>query len=158
MTPNFTLVEFTRSGTAARLGIDNTLPAELVPAARGTLAMLERIRAELCRLAGRDVPMAVSSGYRCAALNAAVGSRSTSDHLLAAAADWRADSFGTPYQIAQALAPLVGELGIGQLINEFPSKDGSSGWVHTSTRLPAAAVNRVITISKAGTVPGVVLA
>lgn len=149
---NFTLDEFARSQTAARRGIDNTLPPELVPAAMETLAMLQRIRDWLSAQAGRDVPMSISSGYRCAALNAAVGSRSTSDHLKAQAADWTAPSFGTPTELCEALAPQVGMLGIGQLINEYP---GPNGWVHTSTRMPDRAANRVITITAAGTFVGV---
>jgi len=150
---HFSLAEFAASTTAARRGIDNTMPASLVPAAQDTLAMLERIRAWLSAQAGRDVPMIVTSGYRCPALNAAVGSSPRSDHLRAMAADWRAPSFGSPVEICRALAPQVGVLGIGQLINEFP---GPGGWVHTSTALPMQAINRIITITSAGTVPGIV--
>lgn len=150
MTPHFTLAEFCRSGTAARRGIDNALPPELAPAALQTLEMLERIRKQLSEIAGRDVPVLISSGYRCPALNLAIGSSSTSDHPKASAADWTAPAFGSPRQICAALAPLVGKLGIGQLIHEYGQ------WVHTSTRMPALAINRVITISRAGTVPGIV--
>lgn len=152
MTSNFSLAEFVRSTTAARRGLSNDLPAELTPAALQTLAMMQRIRDRLSLLAGRDTPVAITSGYRSPAVNAAVGSSSTSDHIRAAACDWRAPSFGTPVEICAALAPLVGELGIGQLINEFP---GPNGWVHTSTRMPAAAINRIITITAAGVRPGV---
>jgi zinc D-Ala-D-Ala carboxypeptidase len=150
MTPHFTLAEFCRSGTAARRGIDNTLPAELVPAALQTLEMLERIRQRLSDITQRDVPIIISSGYRSHALNIVIGSSSTSDHPRACAADWTAPAFGSPADICKALAPLVGDLGIGQLIHEYGQ------WVHTSTRMPALAVNRVITISRAGTVPGIV--
>lgn len=150
MTPHFTLVEFTASATAARRGIDNTLPPDLVPAARQTLEMMERIRAYLSQLAGGEVPIIISSGYRCPALNMLVGSSSTSDHPKAAAVDWTAPSFGTPLEVCRALAPQVGALAIGQLIHEYGQ------WVHTSTRLPAKMVNRIITIGHAGTLPGIV--
>jgi zinc D-Ala-D-Ala carboxypeptidase len=149
MTPNFTLREFVRSQTATRLGLDNQLPAELMPNARATLQMLERIRAFLSSRAGRDVPLVISSGYRCAAVNAAVGSGAGSDHRQALAADWDAPAFGTPYEICKALAPQVSALGIGQLAHEFGE------WVHVSTRVAARPVNRIITISHAGTVPGI---
>ncbi len=152
MTPNFTLAEFVRSSTAARLRLSNDLPAELVPAALQTLAMMQRIRDRLCLLAGRDIPVTITSGYRSAPVNAAVGSSSTSDHPMAAACDWRAPAFGTPAEICTALAPLVGELGIGQLINEFP---GPNGWVHTSTRVPQRTANRIITITASGVRTGV---
>lgn len=151
MTPHFTLAEFERSDIATRRNIDNTLPVDLEIVASKTLEMMERIRAKLSALAGREVAISISSGYRCPALNAAVGSSSTSDHPKACAVDWTAPSFGTPTDIARVLAPLVSELSIGQLINEFPG----AGWVHTSTRLPERSINRIITISHAGTRPGI---
>jgi hypothetical protein len=154
MTPHFTLAEFVRSDVAARRGIDNRLPAELMPAAFATLEMLERIRAELSRQAGREVPLRISSGYRCPPLNLAVGSASTSDHARAQAADWTAPAFGTPLEVCRALAPLVSTLGIGQLINEFPGPAG--GWVHTSTAMPTKALNRIITITQTGAQVGIV--
>lgn len=145
--PNFTLDEFTRSSTAARLRLDNRLPAELMPSAVATLVMLQRIRDRLTLEAGWPVPVIITSGYRAPAVNAAVGSGVTSDHRLASACDWRAPEFGTPTEVCEFLAPLVGVLGIGQLINEFPGRDG---WVHTSTRSPQRTINRVITITADG--------
>jgi hypothetical protein len=66
-------------------------------------------------------------------LNAAIRGAKNSDHMQAMATDWIAPAFGTSLEIAQALAPYVNELGIGQLINEFP---GAKGWVHTSIKKP----------------------
>jgi hypothetical protein len=83
-------------------------------------------------------------------LNRAIGSGDTSDHRKAMAADFRAPSFGTPLQVCKALAPVVSVLGIGQLILEFNS------WVHVSTRPSDKIINRIITISKAGTQAGIV--
>ncbi len=152
LTEHFTLEEFTRSATAARLGIDNSVPPELMDNVIETARMQERIRARLCALAGRDVAMRQTSGYRCRKLNRAVGSNDGSDHELGDAGDWEAPDFGTPTEICVALAPFVDELGIGQLIDEYPDRDG---WVHTSRRLVANPVNRIITITGAGTRPGV---
>ena len=152
MTPNFNLAEFTASQTATRRGIDNTVPAALLPNAHATLEMMERIRAHLSRLAGRTVPIVVTSGYRSLELNAAIGSRGTSDHVQARACDFRAPAFGSPTEICRALAPHVSVLSIGQLINEFPA---TGGWVHVSTRVPALAANRVITITARGAALGV---
>lgn len=154
LSTHITFAEFTRSSTAARLGIDNTLPGALIPAARVTADMLERIRAHLCTLAGREIPIIISSGYRCERLNRAVGGSPASDHVKALAVDFEAPAFGAPVEIARVLAPLVGTLSIGQLINEFPDANGG-GWVHVSTRMPDKMLNRVLTISAAGTKPGV---
>lgn len=149
LSEHFTMAEFTASDTARRLGIDNSLPATLLIAAKDTCEMLENIRAHLGRLAGRDIPILLTSGFRCAALNAAIGSGPGSDHPKARAADFRAPAFGTPYEVARALAPHVSDLGIGQLIHEYGS------WVHVSTRWPDKALNRIITISRAGTAVGI---
>ena len=147
LSPHFDLSELTASSTAAKLGIDNTPPPELIPRLVRVAEMLERIRSAL------NVPITVSSGYRCTALNEAVGSRSTSDHPQGHAADFVAPGFGTPTEIARLLAPLVDVLGIGQIILE-----GVKGkqWVHVSTHAPERAINRVITVTDAGTVPGIV--
>lgn len=153
LSPNFTLAEFVESETATRQDIDNDLPVHLLPQAKATAAMLERIRATLSEIAGFDVPIIITSGYRCQALNRAIGSGDGSDHIKAASADWRAPRFGTPTKICQALAPHVEALGIGQLINEFP--DGR-GWVHTSALLPSKMINRIITIKRRGTFVGII--
>jgi hypothetical protein len=157
MTPHFTLSEFTASAKAAERGLDNSLPDALLPAAEATLEMMERIRAILSEKAGHDIPINVSSGYRSPAVNMAVGSSSTSDHPKACAVDWTAPSFGTPAAICKALAPFVSVLGIGQLILEFADRP-NGGWVHTSTRLPSKALNRVITINSRGTSVGIKVA
>lgn len=149
LSPHFSIEEFTASDTAVRLSIDNTIPASLLVAAQETAQLLERIRDELSRQAGQPVPILVSSGYRCLPLNRALLSDDSSDHVIAAAADFKAPAFGTPYQVSLALSGLVDELGIGQLIHEF------GRWIHVSTRRPGKQINRVITISKRGTEVGI---
>jgi len=143
MTPHFSLAEFTGSDTAARLGIDNSLPDELREAALKTLEMMERIRFHL------DAPVIITSGYRCEALNGAVGSKPGSDHTLAFACDFKAPKAGSPFQIAANLAPVISIVGIGQLILEFGT------WVHVSTRIPDKVINRIITIDKTGKRAGI---
>ena len=82
LSKDFTLDEFVRSGTAKAHGIDNTPPQPAV-ANLGALAraVLQPIRDYLQR------PVKISSGYRCQALNRAVGSASTSQHTQGQAAD-----------------------------------------------------------------------
>lgn len=152
LTEHFTLEEFERSQTAARLGIDNRVPKDLLGFARETAAMLERIRSHLSTVRGAPVPIYISSGFRCLELNRAVGSGDGSDHLKAMAVDWEAPAFGNPTSICRELSAHVDDLAIGQLINEFPDRNG---WVHTSIRQPRKVLNRVITITADGTVAGV---
>lgn len=141
LTPHFTLFELTRSDTATRLKLDNTPPQELLPRLIRVAEMLERIRTTL------DCPVIVTSGYRASAVNRAVGGVTTSDHSQGHAADFVAPAYGTPYQIAKTLAPLVSVLGIGQIIYERTSR---TSWIHVSTRVPEKAANRVITFNGTG--------
>jgi len=149
LSTHFTLAEFTQSDTADRMGINNDLPFELVPAATVACELLERIRAHLGERAAKPVPLLVSSGYRCVALNRAIGSADTSDHIRAMAVDFRAPAYGTPLQVSQALATVVDGLNIGQLIFEHT-------WIHVSTRRPDKLLNRILTVQGKDYVPGIV--
>jgi zinc D-Ala-D-Ala carboxypeptidase len=153
LSPHFSLDEFCRSATAVRLKLQNNLPADLLRNVRATVGMLELIRDHLSKQAGREIPMRITSGYRSLALNRAIGSEDTSDHVKAFAADWIAPAFGSPTDICEALVPAISLIGIGQLINEFP--DSGAGWVHTSARLPDEAINRIITITRRGKTVGI---
>lgn len=146
MTPHFTLAELTRSARAQALGLDNTPHEDDLRRLQGTAEMLERIRSTL------GVPVVVTSAYRSRAVNQAVGGVTSSDHTRGQAADFVAPSYGKPYDICKALAPLVSVLGIGQLILEGV---GGKQWVHVSTRLPDKQMNRVITITDAGVQLGI---
>lgn len=146
LTPNFSLDEFVHTN---HRNINNSLPDELFNEAVKTCQMLERIREYLSTLAGKDIPINISSGYRSPKLNRAVGGSKNSDHTRAQAADWTARKFGTPYQVCKALEPKIDELGIGQIIHEY------GRWIHTSAVKPARPVNRIITISSSGTAVGI---
>lgn len=137
LSENFTLHEFTRSNKATQLGIDNTPPEEIMPRLIELAKLAEAVRAKL------GYPMTPTSGYRCRALNLAVGGSETSDHATGRAFDFVCPEFGAPYEIAKYLAPKINELGIGQLIYE--KVDGKE-WVHVSNRIPEKLSNRVITI------------
>lgn len=78
---NFTLGEFVRSDTAVRRGINNLPTPEILANLRVTALGCEQIRFAISR------PLHVMSGYRCPALNAAVGGSKTSAHLTGFAAD-----------------------------------------------------------------------
>ncbi|MFN7646991.1 MAG: D-Ala-D-Ala carboxypeptidase family metallohydrolase [Acidobacteriota bacterium] len=116
LTEHFTLQEMVISQTAARMGIDNTPTPEILKNLRIMAAKLEEIRSLL------GVPVLVSSGYRCPALNKAVGGSKGSAHMLGLAADFTAPSFGTVLQTARKIA--ASGIEYDQLIYEFDS------WVH----------------------------
>lgn len=123
LSPHFTLQEFTLSAEAARRGINNDPPPELLPVLKRTALGLETVR---IRLGG--MPIIVNSGYRCLALNQALGSKNTSQHLKGEAVDFICPRFGNPANIVAALKD--SDVPYDQLILEFARSGG--GWVHVS--------------------------
>ena len=97
---------------------DNTPPPEVAAALRDTATRMEEVRRQL----GGQV-ISVSSGYRCRALNRAVGGARTSAHLSGHAVDFNCYGFGDPLAVCRALAE--SELAFDQLIEE-------GTWVHLS--------------------------
>ena len=79
---NFTLDEFVRSATAKVRGIDNTPSPEVE---EHLDELIGTILQPLRKAWGK--PLIISSGYRCKALNKAVGGVSTSAHQYGYAAD-----------------------------------------------------------------------
>lgn len=140
LTDHFTLEELTASQMAVRQRIDNTPPADAVINLTKLAAMLEEVRALLGH------PLIISSGYRSPALNAAVGSNSSSHHLLGGAADFTCPQYGNPLKVAGAIA--ASGIPFGQLIHEF------GAWVHISILPVPNHVNRIITIDGNGTRAG----
>jgi len=123
LSANFTLAEFLVSDTAKARGIDNT-PNPLQQANLYQCALLmEAVRKVL-----GDRPILISSGFRSVALNAAVGGARKSDHLNGSAIDFCCPAFGTPLEVARAIAKSDRVI-FGQLIHE-------QTWVHIS--LPTA--------------------
>ena len=78
----FTISELVASDTAKARGIDNSPTTEV----RANLVALVETLLDPLREAWKS-PIRVTSGYRCAALNRAVGGSSTSAHLYGCAAD-----------------------------------------------------------------------
>lgn len=150
LTKNFSLEELIFSSTAIRKGIDNTPNASTLEELKETAELAQRIRDHLSAVAGKDIPLRITSGYRCLALNREMKSSDTSDHIKGLAIDFQAPTFGTPKEIALELAKVMQELGIGQIIHEF------SSWVHASRGTPAKLTNRIITINSNGTFLGIV--
>lgn len=117
---SFWLSEFLRSDIAVRKGLDNVPKAVELANIRNILAPgMQRVRDTL------GVPVLITSGYRSAEVNAAVGSSETSQHRQGLAADFIAPQFGTPRTITRYLMERSGEIKFDQLIWE-------GGWVHIS--------------------------
>jgi zinc D-Ala-D-Ala carboxypeptidase len=97
LTPHFQLEEFYFSSTATRLGIDNYPPLEVIPNIAKCALGLEAVRALLGN------PITLDSGYRCAALNKAVGGAANSAHMDGFAADFICPGFGPPLAIVKEI-------------------------------------------------------
>lgn len=119
----FTLPEFIRSETATKKKIDNTPSFEVVEHLRElTETILEPLRAAY----GKAIT--VSSGYRCPALNKAVGGVNGSAHLRGDAADLQAaDMAGFKRFVRQYL--ISQRVKFDQCIIE---KSGKTEWIHIS--------------------------
>jgi hypothetical protein len=118
LSPNFTLEEMTYSQTAARTGLDNTPPADVVENLKRLAAFLERVRS---LLGGRAI--FISSGYRSAKVNKAVGGKGTSQHQSGLAADIKVAGM-TPKQVVDVISK--SRLDFDQVILEFDA------WTHIS--------------------------
>jgi hypothetical protein len=120
LSEHFDLNELTLSQEAVRLGIDNMPGAAEIACLRDLCIYgLEPVR----DLAGQ--PIFPSSGFRCLALNRALGSRDDSQHVLGQAADCIAKGY-----TVQELFDLIRSSNIpyDQLIQEYDR------WVHFSYR------------------------
>lgn len=124
VTPSFYLSEFFKSDTAARRGIDNTPKALHLANIRNVLAPgMQRIR----ELLGH--PVIISSGFRSADLNKAVGGSNHSQHSQGLAADFTCPGFGSPVQVCRKLLEHREGIAFDQLIEEFGQ------WTHVSFSL-----------------------
>lgn len=121
LTEHFDLSEFTRSATADRLHIGNTIPEELIPNLRN---LCEKVLEPLRRYANE--PVIISSGYRCPELNRLVGGSINSQHLKGEAADIYCEE---GIRLRQWYTWLLDNTRFDQLI--FETK-GSTHWIHVS--------------------------
>jgi len=117
LSTHFMLSEFLRSETASRKGIDNTPTEQQLDGLRWNATNLEVVRRALGH------PLHITSGLRVLALNTAIGSKNTSDHIRGLATDFQCPGFGPPLDICRAIEKT--NIPFQQLIMEHT-------WVHIS--------------------------
>lgn len=118
----FTINELTKSTTAQSRGIKN-IPSKKEE--NNLIALVENVLDPLREAYGN--PIIVTSGFRCKALNKAVGGASNSQHLTGEAADIRTVS--DTKEDNKKLFNLIQKLNLpfDQLINE-----NDFNWIHVS--------------------------
>jgi hypothetical protein len=122
------LAEVTRSDTAKRKGIDNSPTVEHL---ENLKVISEEVFDKVREYFG--VPIFISSGYRSAALNKAIGGSATSDHNLGKALDLDQDGHGNGVTNADVFNYIKSNLDFDQLIWEFGT-DKNPDWVHVGYR------------------------
>jgi len=145
LSEHFTLEEMIFSDTALRHGIDNTPNQEQIIKLTYLASKMEEVRV----LTGA---LHINSGYRCLALNRALKSKDTSQHLKCEADDARSLVGLTALQLCMMVS--TSTIRFDQLIYEFES------WMHISFvneadgRKPR---HSIITINHRGIFPGIVV-
>ena len=118
----FSIAELTKSSTAIKKKINNTPTKEVE---NNLNQLIDNILDPLREAWGE--PIIVGSGYRCEALNKAVGGAAHSQHKLGQAADihTKSDSAEDNKKLFELIKQL--KLPFDQLINEY-----NYNWIHVS--------------------------
>ena len=118
----FSIAELTKSSTAIKKKINNTPTKEVE---NNLNQLIDKILDPLREAWGQ--PIIVGSGYRCEALNKAVGGAAKSQHKLGQAADihTKSDSIEDNKKLFELIKQL--KLPFDQLINEY-----NYNWIHVS--------------------------
>lgn len=125
LSPHFKLSEFTRSSTAQARKIDNTPNEEQIENLKFLCSeVLEPLRE-------RFGPIIIGSGFRCPALNSAVGGVKNSQHKTGEACDIHLPSNEIGKQYFEFLKKLPV---FDQLIWERNNPSSNHFWIHVSIR------------------------
>lgn len=117
----FSIKEMTKSNIATAKGIDNTPDQTITD---NLTKLIEAVLDPLREWYGK--PIIVNSGYRCEALNKAIGGAKSSQHMLGEAADI---TVGSKEENEKLFDYIKDNLEFDQLINE-----SDFSWVHVSYR------------------------
>jgi uncharacterized protein YcbK (DUF882 family) len=124
LSTNLSLAEVTRSETAKRRGISNMPTAEHIENFKKlAINIFQPIREHFGK------PILISSGYRSAELNKAIGGSLSSQHCSGEAID--IDMDGTDITNKQIFDYIKDNLTFDQTIAEYP-ENGHIEWVHVS--------------------------
>jgi len=151
LSKNLALAEVTRSETAKRKGISNMpTPEHIENFKKLAENVFQPIREHFA------VPIRISSGYRSAALNKAIGGAGktvngvyvpSSQHCTGEAID--IDMDGTSITNKQVFDFIKEHLNFDQLIAEFP-KNGNPDWVHVSYESTGKQRKQILVAKKVG--------
>ena len=120
LSKHFTLEELTHTDHRE---LDNTPNSSEINNLKRVADLLEEVKT---LLGGK--PIMVNSAFRSAQVNAAVGSKDTSQHRVGCAADIRVPGV-TPDEVVKAV--MASSIQYDQLIREFATPEGG-GWTHIS--------------------------
>jgi hypothetical protein len=142
LSKNLALAEVTRSETAKRRGISNMpTPEHIENFKKLAENVFQPIRDHF------GVPIRISSGYRSAALNKAIGGASSSQHCKGEAID--IDMDGTTVTNKQIFDFIKDNVNFDQMIWEFGT-DTNPDWVHVSYNSDGAQRKQILKAIKKG--------
>jgi len=127
LAPNFTFGELTTTKRSELLAQNRAEAVDFLDAGRALAAMLQAVRSHFGK------PINIHSGFRCRALNAAVGGTETSQHLTFQAADFHVE--GVDLVTVFDWIRLHSGLPFGQVILEG-SSPANPTWIHLSLGEP----------------------
>jgi D-alanyl-D-alanine dipeptidase len=142
LSENLSLAEVIRSETAKRKGVSNMPTPEHI---ENFKKLAENIFQPIRKHFGK--PIHISSGYRSAALNKAIGGAASSQHCTGEAID--IDMDGTAITNAQVFNYIKDNLNFDQLIWEFGTTSNPD-WVHVSYESTGKQRKQVLKAVKSG--------
>lgn len=134
MAQYFSIFEFTKSDTAKKLNIDNTPNEQEMDNLIQTMRLMDKIREKwtvYCNENYLSKPqIVITSGFRCEALNKALGGSKTSYHRYGLAADFEANN-GQNKALFEVIVDMIdnGEITVSQLIWE-KGDSNNPDWTH----------------------------
>lgn len=147
LTPHFSLAEFTLSQNAARKGINNNLPDNLLLNAVAVCTRMEVVRSFF-----DNVPILVSSGYRSPQVNKDVGGVADSAHTKACAIDFNVAG-KTPWEVCNELAYAHSHNKLGVIFDQIIYEYGR--WIHLGIAVTGKPRYQFLTIDSHGPRDGI---